>query len=188
MHMQVGFPDNYYLVLGIDKNAGIEEVKKAYRTKVKQFHPDISSLPNAQKLFIELTEAYEFILADQKEKDESQRPEEHEEPFVVWDPSMKELLKEEMEKLHKIAREEARRKYREYQNSKEYRTTQILSRVSDYLFFGLGFLVIITALRGLYIQFHSPDFSYISVFAAFLAVVIGIIMIVFPMNQKKLKK
>ena len=33
---------DYYEVLGIDKNASADEIKKAYRKKAKQYHPDLN--------------------------------------------------------------------------------------------------------------------------------------------------
>ena len=34
---------DYYDVLGIDKNASSSEIKKAYRTLAKKYHPDVYS-------------------------------------------------------------------------------------------------------------------------------------------------
>jgi len=42
---------NYYEILGVDKGAGESEVKKAYRKKAIQWHPDkhANSTPEEQK-------------------------------------------------------------------------------------------------------------------------------------------
>ncbi|MDD4898646.1 MAG: molecular chaperone DnaJ [Methanocellales archaeon] len=55
---------DYYEILGIDKNASQEEIKKAYRRLAKKYHPDIN-LDKKEKgeKFKEISEAYE-ILAD----------------------------------------------------------------------------------------------------------------------------
>lgn len=55
---------DYYAVLGILAGATKEEIKKAYRAKAKQFHPDIN--PGAVEKFKEISEAYEVLMDDKK--------------------------------------------------------------------------------------------------------------------------
>lgn len=58
---------NYYNILGIQRNATTEDVKKAYRRLVHKCHPDIvgNSPENIEK-FKEITEAYETLSSPQK--------------------------------------------------------------------------------------------------------------------------
>jgi len=58
---------NYYKVLGIPSTAGKEEIKKAFRTKAKLFHPDAGKEKSADKFNL-LTRAYETLVDDQKRK------------------------------------------------------------------------------------------------------------------------
>lgn len=58
---------DYYMVLGISKNADLSKIKKAYRKIVKDFHPDIAISANCEK-FREITEAYETLIDDEKRK------------------------------------------------------------------------------------------------------------------------
>lgn len=53
---------DYYEVLGLKKDAGEEDVKKAYRRLAKQYHPDVSEDKDAEEKFKEVSEAYEVLI------------------------------------------------------------------------------------------------------------------------------
>ena len=59
---------DYYKILGVDRKASEDEIRKAYRKLAKQHHPDYN--PNnkqAEELFKEINEAYE-VLSDSKKR------------------------------------------------------------------------------------------------------------------------
>ncbi len=53
---------DYYEVMGVDRNASQDQIKKAYRKKAKECHPDFNpNDPNAEAKFKELNEANEVL-------------------------------------------------------------------------------------------------------------------------------
>ncbi len=58
---------DYYEVLGVNKTAAEEDIKKAYRTLAKKFHPDVSTEKDAEAKFKEVQEAYE-VLSDHEKR------------------------------------------------------------------------------------------------------------------------
>ena len=52
---------DFYKVLGVDRNASEKEVKSAYRKLAKKYHPDTNSGKEAEQKFKEISEAYSVI-------------------------------------------------------------------------------------------------------------------------------
>src|SRR5438132_12155911 len=64
---------DYYEVWGIGRNAGDEEIKKAYRRQAIQFHPDRNpGNKQAEEKFKELNEAYQ-VLSDPEKRNQYDR-------------------------------------------------------------------------------------------------------------------
>jgi molecular chaperone DnaJ len=59
---------DYYNILGVNRNANANEIKKAYRSKAKQYHPDKNpGDKSAEEQFKKVSEAFE-VLSDQQKK------------------------------------------------------------------------------------------------------------------------
>lgn len=50
-----------YKVLGVDKSADQKDIKKAYYTLVKKYHPDVNKEKDAEKRFHKIQESYELL-------------------------------------------------------------------------------------------------------------------------------
>lgn len=57
---------DYYEVLGVDRNADQNTIKKAFRRLATQYHPDVNKTPEAEAKFKEINEAYQVLNDDQK--------------------------------------------------------------------------------------------------------------------------
>src|SRR3954469_26005021 len=60
---------DYYKVLGVDRKASQEDVKKAYRKLARQYHPDTNKEAGAEERFKQISEAYDVLGdADKRKK------------------------------------------------------------------------------------------------------------------------
>ncbi len=64
---------DYYEVLGLEADASDEEIKKAYRSLAKAFHPDTSTHPKAKERFLAISAAYDVLSDPDSKRDYDSR-------------------------------------------------------------------------------------------------------------------
>lgn len=72
---------NPYEVLGVSKEAGDDEIKKAYRKMSLQYHPDRNSNDDAKEKFQEISSAYETLSRPEKRQEYDNQGQNHGHPF-----------------------------------------------------------------------------------------------------------
>jgi len=65
--MAVKFQD-YYEILGVDRKASQEEIRRAYRKLARKYHPDVNKGKEAEESFKRINEAYEVLKDPEKRK------------------------------------------------------------------------------------------------------------------------
>ncbi len=59
-------PVDYYETLGVNRGANDEEIRRAFRQKAMEFHPDRNKTPGAEDKFKEINEAYQVLSDEEK--------------------------------------------------------------------------------------------------------------------------
>src|SRR5690348_11511171 len=63
-----GVARDYYGILGIARDAGPDEIKRAYRRLARELHPDVNPDAAAQERFAEVSAAYEVLSDPEKRR------------------------------------------------------------------------------------------------------------------------
>lgn len=65
--MAIDYKD-YYSILGVDKDAPVDVIRKAYRKKAKKYHPDVNKDKDAEQIYKDVNEAWEVLKDADKRK------------------------------------------------------------------------------------------------------------------------
>ncbi|MCQ2193908.1 MAG: J domain-containing protein [Paludibacteraceae bacterium] len=115
----------YHKILGVQPDASIEEIKKAYKRKAKEFHPDFNPSPTAHEDFIKINEAYVQLTSRKQSNNYWTKREEERRNYA-----------------QEQAREFAQRRYKDFSNSKYYKEMLQINEYSDIAFYLLALTII----------------------------------------------
>lgn len=116
----------YHQILGVGPDASLEEIKRAYKRKAKELHPDYNPSPSAHEEFIKLNEAYVQLTSPQKENNN-------------WDNP---VSSERRAYAKEQARAYAKKRYEEFVNSQYYKEMMKLNEYGDILFYLMTILIV----------------------------------------------
>ncbi len=174
---------NYYHILQIPETAKIQDIKSAYRRLAKKFHPDLNKSPDAQEQFILVNEAYEFLI---RINTVQTRPVNHTRTRPTKEQAYKQWVDHERAKARARAAREAKKKFEQFKKSSIYKTTQAIYHYYDFFSIGIGILIIIASLAGLFVDYHSKEGIQLNhVIAAVFLSFLGTLFIMFSVSSIK---
>ncbi len=87
--------ERLYALLGVEPGVSSEELKKAFRRKAKEMHPDRSKDPDAHEKFLALNEAYDFLSKLVSSENPSEGSGEHvEDLYKTWEQKERQRVRQ----------------------------------------------------------------------------------------------
>jgi hypothetical protein len=130
---------DYYKVLGVRQGASGDEIRKAYRRKAMEYHPDRNHSEEAQEKFITISEAYEYLTSHPHGRNITQ--EEVRKNYEAW-------VSYRQAEARKRAEEYAKTTYRNFTKSPLYKSTLVIDGTMVFLGLGLAVTVIFMTVFG----------------------------------------
>ena len=162
---------DYYELLGLPADSSVEEIKKAYRKKARLYHPDINPSPNAKDLFIRITEAYDFLIANHEKIKTDEE---------AYNQAMEDWRKYRQNRSRKRATVYTRTSYSTFKKTRFYKTTRIFDRTTIVSGFAISIMVLIYTVYGYIFRLRHPipGLEKPSVFAFIMLLLLGMIFFV----------
>ncbi|HUW93899.1 MAG TPA: J domain-containing protein [Bacteroidales bacterium] len=129
----------YYKILGIRQGASDAEIRKAYRVKAMEFHPDRNHSPGAQDMFVKITEAYQYLIAHPHNNGVTE--EDYSRYYQAW-------VDYRQAEARKKAEEYASSTFKVFSGSPLYKSTTVIDGSMVFLGLALAVAVICIALFG----------------------------------------
>lgn len=129
----------YYKLLGIRQGASEDEIRKAYRRKALEYHPDRNRSEGAHEMFIRVTEAYDYLTSHPHGRNISE--EEVLRNYQAW-------VAYRQAEARKRAEQYARTTYAAFRKSQLYKSTSVIDGTTVFLGLGLAVAVIIMTVFG----------------------------------------
>jgi hypothetical protein len=130
---------DYYRILGIRQGASEDEIRRAYRKKAMEYHPDRNHSPEAEEIFIRVTEAYEYLTSHPHGRNISE--EEVRRNYQAW-------VNYRQAEARKRAEAYARATYAEFRKSPVYKSTTHIDGAMVFLGLLLGTAVMFMSVYG----------------------------------------
>lgn len=179
---------DYYKLLGVRQGASDDEIRKAYRRRAMEYHPDRNRSEGAHEMFIRVTEAYDYLTSHPHGRNISE--EEVTRNYQAW-------VEYRQAEARKRAEQYARASYAAFRKSPIYKSTSVIDGATVFLGLGLAVAVILMTVFGYtYRLKHATSADEEpSVTLALVSIVIGIIYLAVSMiylsawiAQEKAKK
>lgn len=132
---------NYYELLEISRTATTAEIRKAYRSKAKIYHPDMNMHTNSHMHFLILTQAYETLIDPNKRHVYDLMLVTSKEPMLTydqWKEIEKRRIKEEEEQEYQAFLERRQK----FQESKYYTPSRLLLQIGPPAIYMISLLML----------------------------------------------
>ncbi|OFY60641.1 MAG: hypothetical protein A2V50_05775 [Bacteroidetes bacterium RBG_19FT_COMBO_42_10] len=163
---------DYYQILGIPLNSSVNDIKKAYRQKARQYHPDINPAPEARDKFILATEAYEFLIANHDRISADNE---------AYRQAMDNWRRYRQDRSKQRARAYAQASYIRFKKTKFYKTTRIFDGTTIIFSLILAVIMVLYTVFGyIYRVAHplpEPEQPSVLVFLMLLTVGLGFVVV-----------
>lgn len=129
----------YFSLLGLKPGASVSDIKKAYRIKALQYHPDRNHAPGAAEMFVRISEAYQYLLNVSPQSGVTDA--EREKAYAAWVEYRREKAKREAESF-------ARSSYAEFRKSELYKSSQSIDGRMVVFGFALSVFILVYTVYG----------------------------------------